>query len=137
MSPRPEGEQAGLEAVRSHLVELGVPEQVPTTCRQRTCPAWRGLRVEVEVTEEPFNDGREVRVTSGNYTELRTEYDVKELKVTNLAVELPGKRWKIITTPVAGPAQVPNHRVHCPKDCCTRRRRGCPHGGAGHRTAAL
>lgn len=96
-SPRPEGERAGLEAVRSHLVELGMPEKVADDLSAEDLSSLEGaLRVEVEVTEEPFNDGREVRVTSGNYTELRTEYDVKELKVTNLAVELPGKRWKII-----------------------------------------
>lgn len=96
-SHRPEGEQAGLEEVRSHLVELGVPEQVADDLSAEDLSSLEGaLRVEVEVTEEPFNNGREVRVTSGNYTELRTEYDVKELKVTNLAVELPGRRWQVI-----------------------------------------
>lgn len=96
-TPRPEGEQAGLEEIRAHLVELGVPEQVADDLSAEDLSGLEGaLRVEVEVTEEPFNDGREIRVTSGNHTKIHTEYDVKEMKVTNLAVELPGKRWKII-----------------------------------------
>lgn len=96
-TPRPAGEQAGLEEIRSNLVELGVPEQVADDLSAEDLSSLEGaLRVEVDVTEEPFNNGREVRVTSGNYTQIHTEYDVKELKVTNLAVELPGKRWQII-----------------------------------------
>lgn len=96
-SPRPAGEQAGLEEVRSHLVELGVPEQVADDLSAEDLSSLEGaLRVEVEVTEEPFNDGQEVRTSMGTYTYVHTEYVVKEMKVTNLAVELPGKRWQII-----------------------------------------
>lgn len=100
-TPRPEGEQAGLEEIRSHLVELGMPEQVADDLSAEDLSSLEGaLRVEVEVTEEPFNHGREVRTItetqSVTYIETHTEYDVKELKVTNLAVELPGRQWKII-----------------------------------------
>lgn len=96
-SPRPEGEQAGLEEVRSHLVELGVPEQVADDLSPEDLSGLEGaLRVEIEVTEEPFNDGEIVRTSMGTYTYTHTEYVVKELKATNLAVELPGRRWKII-----------------------------------------
>lgn len=95
--PRPEGEQAGLEAVRSHLVELGMPEQVTDDLSAEDLSSLEeALRVEVEITEEPFNDGQEVRTSMGTYTYVHTEYVVKEMKVTNLAVELPGKRWQII-----------------------------------------
>lgn len=96
-SPRPEGEQAGLEEIRSHLVELGVPEQVADDLSADDLSSLEGaLRAEVEVTEEPFNDGEIVRTSMGTYTYTHTEYAVKELKVTNLAVELPGERWKVI-----------------------------------------
>lgn len=96
-TPRPEGEQAGLEEIRTHLVELGVPEQVADDLSSEDLSSLEGaLRAEVEVTEEPFNDGQEVRTSMGTYTYVHTEYVVKELKVTNLAVELPEKRWKII-----------------------------------------
>ncbi len=80
-SPRPEGEQAGLEAVRSHLVELGMPEKVADDLSAEDLSSLEGaLRVEVEITEESFPVDSESR----------------NLKVTNLAVELPGKRWQII-----------------------------------------
>lgn len=79
--PRPEGEQAGLEEVRSHLVELGVPEQVADDLSAEDLSSLEGaLRAEAKVTEESFPVDTERR----------------NLKVTNLAVELPGERWQII-----------------------------------------
>lgn len=96
-TPRPEGEQAGLEEIRSHLVELGVPEQVADDLSAEDLSSLEGaLRVEVEITEHPFNDGQEVRTSMGTYTYVHTEYVVKELKMISLAVELPGRQWKII-----------------------------------------
>lgn len=93
-SPRPEGEQAGLEEIRSNLVELGVPEQVADDLSAEDLSGLEGaLRVEVEVTEALFNNGKMMYTSTGV---CYSEYVVKELKATNLAVELPGKRWKII-----------------------------------------
>ncbi len=93
-TPRPEGEQAGLEEIRSHLVELGVPEQVADDLSAEDLSSLEGaLRVEAEVTEAPFNNGKMMYTSTGVYY---SEYVVKELKVTNLAVELPGRQWKII-----------------------------------------
>ena len=98
-SPRPAGEQAGLEEIRSNLVELGMPEQVADDLSAEDLSSLEGaLRVEVEITEHPFNDGQEVRTSMGTYTYVHTEYVVvvKELKMISLAVELPGRQWKII-----------------------------------------
>ena len=93
-SPRPAGEQAGLEEIRSNLVELGMPEQVADDLSAEDLSSLEGaLRVEAEVTEAPFNNGKMMYTSTGVYY---SEYVVKELKVTNLAVELPGRQWKII-----------------------------------------
>lgn len=80
-TPRPEGEQAGLEEIRVNLVELGMPEQVADDLSAEDLSSLEGaLRAEAKVTEESFPVDTERR----------------NLKVTNLAVELPGKRWQII-----------------------------------------
>lgn len=50
----------------------------------------------VEVREEPFNDGREERSVSGRTIHVQTVYDVRELRLSDIAVELPGGRWRII-----------------------------------------
>ena len=93
-APVPDNEQAGLEEIRSHLVELGVPEQVADDLSAEDLFSLEGaLRVEAEVTEAPFNNGKMMYTSTGVYY---SEYVVKELKVTNLAVELPGRQWKII-----------------------------------------
>ena len=65
-SPRPEGEQAGLERSAPTWWSWVCRSRWPTTCQPRICLAWRELRVEVEITEEPFNDGQEVRTVHGN-----------------------------------------------------------------------
>lgn len=80
-SPRPEGEQAGLEEIRSHLVELGVPEQVAGDLSAEDLSGLDGaLRAEVE----------------GRWNSFPPEPGGQELRTTDLAIELPDKRWQII-----------------------------------------
>ena len=51
-----------------------------------------------EVTDHPVNNGREVGEQTSMGLHLYTVYDQKELRITGIAVELPGEpvRWKII-----------------------------------------
>lgn len=80
-SPRPEGEQAGLEEIRSRLVELGVPEQVADDLSAEDLSGLEGaLRAEVE----------------GRWNSFPPEPGGQELRTTDLAIELPDKRWQII-----------------------------------------
>ena len=80
-SPRPEGEQAGLEEIRSRLVELGVPEQVADDLSAEDLSSLEGaLRAEVE----------------GRWNSFPPEPGGQELRTTDLAIELPDKRWQII-----------------------------------------
>lgn len=96
-TPRARGEQAGLEQVRENLLELGMPAQVAEDLAAADLAALEGaLSVTTQVSEIPFNEGREVRSTYGNHTQIRTVYDVKELRLDDIAVELPEGRWRII-----------------------------------------
>lgn len=80
-SPRPEGEQAGLEEIRTHLVELGVPEQVADDLSPDDLSGLKGaLRAEVE----------------GRWHAFPPESGGQELRTTDLAIELPGKLCQII-----------------------------------------
>lgn len=80
-SPRPEGEQAGLEEVRANLVELGMPEQVADDLSPEDLSAMEGA-IQVEVFQDEMSFPLE------NWGEICLG--------TNLAVKLPGGRWKII-----------------------------------------
>ncbi len=96
-APVDAGEQAGLEEVRANLLGLGFPEAVLDDLSAADLRELEGAEtVTVDVSEHPFNDGREVTETWEGYTQVHTEYDVKELKLTNIAVGLPGNNWRVI-----------------------------------------
>lgn len=85
--------------IRDHLAGLGFPEELLDDLTAEDLAACKdALRVTVDVEELAMNDGREIRVTFGNHTQVHTEYDVYELKVTSIGVQLPGERehWKLI-----------------------------------------
>lgn len=87
------------EEIREHLLSLGFPEEVLDDLTAEDLIACKdAVRITVEVDELAMNDGREVRVTFGNHTQVHTEYDVHELKITGIGVQLPGERehWKLI-----------------------------------------
>ena len=86
-----------LETLRADLLALGMPEQVLDDLAAEDLTLLEdAVRVTVQVSEEPFNRGREVRSVSGSVTHTRTVYDVKELYLSHVAVEMPGGRWRII-----------------------------------------
>lgn len=91
-------ETAEVADIKAHLLELGFPENVLNDLANEEILDCEGaLQVVVDVTDKPLNDGREVVEYEGNTEYHTTVYDVKELRITGVAVELPGERetWKI------------------------------------------
>ena len=93
--------------IREHLVSLGFPEEILDDLTDEDILDCKGAtRVALCVREHPFNEGRRVKeyVGENDIYEFRepgfyttTVYDVKELILTGVAVELPNERehWKI------------------------------------------
>lgn len=94
-------------AIKEHLITLGFPEEILDDMTDEDILDCKGAtRVAMYVREHPFNEGHEEMV----YIEdpiptwmepgyhRQTVYDVKELVLTGVAVELPTERehWKII-----------------------------------------
>lgn len=80
-----------LAQIRRNLAALGFPEDILKDLRPEDVLACRGaLQVLVSEEDYPVNDGDEVRTQQGSSTQIRTEYDEKELHLTGIAVELPG-----------------------------------------------
>ena len=96
-------EQVQTEAVRQQLLDLGFPEAVLDDLTPEDIAACDGaLRVVVETEDYPVNDGRNVLWEAYNEKHERyyvqdTVYDVKELRLTGVAVQLPGERetWRV------------------------------------------
>ena len=96
-------EQAQTEAVRQQLLDLGFPEDVLNDLTPEDIAACDGaLRVVAEVENYPVNDGRTVSYKEsdgegGVVSVLDTVYDVKELRLTGVAVQLPSERetWMV------------------------------------------
>lgn len=89
--------QAGLEEVRANLRYLGLPEQVLADLTSEDLMAMEGaIGVTADVDEHPLNEGRKVYETLGNRTQIHTVYDVKELKTSDIAIELENGNWRII-----------------------------------------
>lgn len=95
--------QAQTEAVRQQLLDLGFPEDVLNDLTPEDIAACGGaLRVVVETEDYPVNDGRNVLWEAYNEKNERyyvqdTVFDVKELRLTGVAVQLPGERetWMV------------------------------------------
>jgi len=98
--PAVASEDKEVEEIKAHLIELGFPEAVLEDLSEADIKECKGaLRVVIdEVREYPVNNGREVVETSAGTTHIYTVYDAKELRFTEIGVELPGERerWKII-----------------------------------------
>lgn len=96
-------EQVQTEAVRQQLLDLGFPEDVLNDLTPEDIAACDGaLRVVVETEDYPVNDGRTVSHKEsdgegGVVSVQDTVYDVKELRLTGVAVQLPGERetWMV------------------------------------------
>ena len=77
-APVPDNEQAGLEEIRDNLLDLGMPEQVVDDLAPEDLAALEGaLSVTTQVDVVSFRD-------------------VRELRASDIAVELPEGRWRII-----------------------------------------
>ena len=95
--------QAQTEATRQQLLDLGFPEAVLNDLTPEDIAACDGAVRVVSVTEDhPFNDGRTVSHKEsdgegGVVSVLDTVYDVRELRLTSVGVQLPGAQetWRI------------------------------------------
>lgn len=91
--PRDAAETQETEAIRDHLLSLGFPEDVLRDLSAEDLAACGGaMQVIVDTIDLPMNPGREVVTHYGNSLNYRTVYDVKELHVTGVGVEVPGER---------------------------------------------
>lgn len=95
--------QAQTETIRQLLLGLGFPEEVLNDLTPEDIAACDGaLRIVTEAEDYPVNDGRNVLWEAYNEKNERyyvqdTVYDVKELRLTGVAVQLPGERetWMV------------------------------------------
>ena len=101
--PADTSKQTQTAAIRQQLLDLGFPEAVLNDLTPEDIAACGGaLRVVVETEDYPVNDGRNVLWEAYNEKHERyyvqdTVYDVKELRLTGVAVQLPGERetWMV------------------------------------------
>lgn len=94
-------EHAGVEEIKARLIGLGFPEYVLSDLTAEDIAACAGaLRVVADVTDAPVNNGRTVTAVYGDnrhrHIQQRTVYDVKELRITGVGVQLPGERERWI-----------------------------------------
>lgn len=95
--------QTQTAAIRQRLLDLGFPEAMLNDLTPEDIAACDGaLRVVAEVEDYPVNDGRNVLWEACNEENERyyvqdTVFDVKELRLTGVAVQLPGERetWMV------------------------------------------
>ena len=86
-------------AVRQELLELGFPEHILDDLTEEDLLSCKGARrIKVVVDDHPVNDGRLVTEQQGPISHSYIAYDEKELRITGIALELPGEQecWKII-----------------------------------------
>ena len=95
--------QTQTAAIRQQLLGLGFPEEVLNDLAPEDIAACDGaLRIVTETEDYPVNDGRNVLWEAYNEKNERyyvqdTVYDVKELRLTGVAVQLPGTQetWMV------------------------------------------
>ena len=91
-------EQTQTEKIRQHLLDIGFPDYVLDDLTPEDIAACDGaLRVVVDVEDYPVNDGRDVLweaydENNERYFVQDKVYDVKELRLTGVGVQLPGER---------------------------------------------
>lgn len=101
--PADASEQTQTAAIRQQLLDLGFPEAVLNDLTPEDIAACDGaLRVVVETEDYPVNDGRNVLWETYNEKHERyyvqdTVYDVRELRLTSVGVQLPGAQetWRV------------------------------------------
>lgn len=101
--PADTSKQTQTAAIRQQLLDLGFPEAVLNDLTPEDIAACDGALRVVAVTEDhPFNNGRTVSYKEsdgegGVVSVLDTVYDVRELRLTSVGVQLPGERetWRV------------------------------------------
>lgn len=101
--PADASEQTQTAAIRQQLLDLGFPEAVLNDLTPEDIAACDGAVRVVAVTEDhPFNDGRTVSHKEsdgegGVVSVPDTVYDVRELRLTSVGVQLPGAQetWRV------------------------------------------
>lgn len=101
--PADASKQTQTAAIRQQLLDLGFPEAVLNDLTPEDIAACDGALRVVSVTEDhPFNDGRTVSHKEsdgegGVVSVLDTVYDVRELRLTSVGVQLPGAQetWRV------------------------------------------
>ena len=95
-------EHSGVEKIEAQLLDLGFPDYVLQDLTAEDIAACEGaLRVVWDVDDRPLNNGRiaatVVQTEDGQSVTRKRVYDVEELRITGVAVELPGNqgRWMI------------------------------------------
>ena len=72
-----------------------MPEQVADDLAPQDLAQMEGaLSVTTQVSQHPFHEGRPEYYMVGTERRYNTVYDVKELRMSNIAVELPGTMWE-------------------------------------------
>ena len=102
-SYRMDWQPAQTAAIRQQLLDLGFPEAVLNDLTPEDIAACDGALRVVAVTEDhPFNNGRTVSYKEsdgegGVVSVLDTVYDVRELRLTSVGVQLPGAQetWRV------------------------------------------
>ncbi len=97
-------EHTEVQEIKELLISLGFPSHILEDLTAEEIKECEGAtEVFTEITDKPVNKGRQVTKTysysSGNvYQYTDTVYDVKELRITGIAVKLPGEpdTWKLI-----------------------------------------
>ena len=101
--PADTSKQTQTAAIQQQLLDLGFPEAVLNDLTPEDIAACDGALRVVSVTEDhPFNDGRTVSHKEsdgegGVVSVLDTVYDVRELRLTSVGVQLPGAQetWRV------------------------------------------
>ena len=95
-TPAAENEHAAVEAMEEKLLGLGFPKDVLADLSAEEIVTCDGaLRVVTQTDDLALNDGRKASETEEGTTYITTVYDDRELRVTGVAVELPGERWQV------------------------------------------
>lgn len=94
---QPAGDEAAAE-IKSDLLALGFPKAVLDDLTEEEIKACTGASLVLsQVNDYPVNNGRQVAEFVGNIHRFNTVYDQKELRITDVAVRLPGQRetWQL------------------------------------------
>lgn len=90
--------EAKIKEIEQHLIEIGFPKAILADLTEEDIKACEGaLRVVTDVNDYPVNEGRDEWKETAMGNVWTTVYDRKELRLTHIAVELPGERerWKV------------------------------------------